>query len=59
MKAKRKVEPPRYKKLDEKGTEQMQMMTKDSNSWKYKKLKDAESDSTDSTATDEHKKMLN
>jgi len=36
------------------------MTTKDSNGWKYKKLEDAEGDSSDSTIIiDEPKKMLN
>jgi len=48
-----------YDKLDEKDTVHMEITTKVSNGWKYKKLEDAESDSSDSTITDEHKKMLN
>ena len=49
-------------KLDEKGTIHIQMMTKESGKEKYKKLstEDGEGDdSSDSTVTDEHKKMLN
>jgi len=42
-----------------KRTVHIEMTTKDSNGWKYKKLEDAESDSSDSTTIDEHKKMLN
>ena len=35
-------------------------MTKDCDGWKYKKLEDAYGDdSGDSTATDDHKKLLN
>ena len=49
-----------YNKRDEKGSEDIQMMTKDSDGWKYKKLEDADGDdSSDSTTADEHKKMLN
>ena len=49
----------RYSKLHEKGSEHIQMMTKDSDGWKYKKLEDADGDdSSDSTTTDELKKML-
>jgi len=55
----RKVKVSQYNKLDEKDSVHIEMMTKDSNGWKYKKLEDAESDSSDSTTTDEHKKMLN
>ena len=47
----------RYCKLHEKGSEHIQMITKDSDGWKYE---DADGDdSSDSTATDEHKKILN
>ena len=47
-------------KPDEKGSEHIQMITKDSDGWKYKKLEDADGDdSSDDTATDEHKKLLN
>ena len=49
-----------YAKLDEKGYERLLMTTKDSDGCKYKKLEDGEGDdSSDSTTTDEHKKMLN
>ena len=49
-----------YNKLYEKGSEHIQMMTKDSDGEKYKKLEDADGDdSSDSTTIDEHKKMLN
>ena len=47
-------------KPDEKGSEHIQMMTKDCDGWKYKKLEDADGDdSGDSTTTDDHKKLLN
>jgi len=55
----RKVKVSQYNKLDEKDSVHIEMTTKDSNGWKYKKLEDAEGDSSDSTTTDEHKKMLN
>ena len=56
----RKEKSPQYAKLDEKGYEHIPMAAKDSDSWKYKKLEDGEGgDSSDSTTTDEHKKMLN
>ena len=49
-----------HNKLDEKGSEDIQMMTKDSDGWKYKKLEDADGDDfSNSTTIDEHKKMLN
>ena len=49
-----------YNKLYEKDSEHIQMMTKDSDGEKYKKLEDADGDdSSDSTTIDEHKKMLN
>ena len=49
-----------HNKLHEKGSNHIEMITKDSDGWKYKKLKDADGDdSSDSTITDEHKKMLN
>ena len=35
------------------------MMVEDSDGWKYKKLEEAEGDSSDNTTTDEHKKTLN
>ena len=51
----REKSPP-YPKLDE----NIPMTTKHFDGWKYKKLEDGESDdSSDSTTTDEHKKMLN
>jgi len=55
----RKVKVPQYNKLDEKDSVHTEVTTKDSNGWKYKKLEDAEGDSSDSTTKDEHKKMLN
>ena len=45
--------------MDEKYCVHIEVTTKDSNGWEYKKLEDAEGDSSDSTTTDEHKKMLN
>ena len=49
----------RCSKLNEKGSEHIKMITKDSDGWKYKKLEDADDDdSSDSTTTDELKKML-
>ena len=48
-----------YDKPDEKGSEHIQMVTKDSDGWKCKKLKDSDGDdSIDNTTADEHK-MLN
>ena len=58
-KIRREISPP-YAKLDEKSYENIPMITKDFDGWKYKKLEEGESDdSSDSTTTDEHKKMLN
>ena len=46
-----------YSKPDEKGSEHIQMVTKDSDGWKYKKLEDGNNDdSIDNTTADEHKK---
>ena len=46
-----------HNKLHEKGFKHIEMITKDSDGWKYKKLKDADGDDfSDSTITDEHKK---
>ena len=54
-----KEKSPQYNKLNEKSYEDIPMATKDSGGWKYKRLEDQESeDSSDSTVTDEHKKML-
>ena len=50
----RKIKVPQYNKMDEKDSVHIEMTTKDSNGWKYKKLEDAEGDSSDSTTTDEH-----
>ena len=55
----RKVKASQHNKVDEKDIVRIEMKTKDSDGWKYKKLEDAEGDSSDSTTTDEHKKMLN
>ena len=57
----KKVNSSKYNKRDEKGSEHIQMMTKDSDGWKkYNKLEDGDNDdSSDSTTADEHKKMLN
>jgi len=55
----RKMKASQYNKLDEKDSVHIGMMAKGSNSWKYKKLEDAKGDSSDSTTTDEQKKMLN
>ena len=50
----------RDSELDKKGTAHLEMVTINSDGWKYKKLEDKEADSSDdSTTTDEHKKMLN
>jgi len=55
----RKEKSPPYNKLDEKNYEHIPMTTKDSSSWKYKRLEDGEDDdSSDSAVTDEHKNML-
>ena len=46
-----------HNKSHEKGSKHIEMITKDSDGWKYKKFKDADGDdSSDSTVTDEHKK---
>jgi len=49
-----KVKVSQYNKLDKKDSVHIEVATKDSNGWKYKKLEDAESDSSDSTTTDVH-----
>ena len=54
----KKKRSSQYSKLHEKGSEHIQMITKDCDGWN-KKLEDADGvDSSDSTTTDEHKKML-
>ena len=55
----RKEKSPQYNKLDKTNYELIPMTTKDSGSWKYKRLEDREDDdSSDSAVADEHKKML-
>ena len=37
----------------------VQMVTKDSDDWNYKKLEDGDNDDSSDSTTDEHKKILN
>ena len=59
FKKNRKEKSSPYAKMDEKGYEHIPMATKDSDSWKYKKLEDGEGGDYSDSTTDEHKKMLN